>query len=187
MDEFKIIFWIIIALVYLFSRARKKAQQQAPSRRPVSAGEEQDVDMGPKKRPLTFEELLREIEQAKPKEAPPPPPPNPYRPPVKVEPEYVDYDEEIKDETEDLEKTDYDYRNQDKIYEVYEEAKKQAFVRPSLEETVKLQDTIVRFSQFKSYEQRERRNLAEDYLREFKDPNGFRKAFIMSEILRRKF
>lgn len=179
MDELKIIFWIVIALIYLYTR-RKKAQPPVPPSRPA---EEYEAPAPPKA--TTFEELLRDIEQMKKPE--PRPAPSYDRPPAKREPEYVDYDDELEDEKKGLEDAKYDYRNQDKIYDVYDEAKKLAFVRPSLEETVKLEDTIVRFKQFKGYETESKKNLVEVYLKELKDPAGFKKAFIMSEILKRRF
>jgi hypothetical protein len=81
----------------------------------------------------------------------------------------------------------YDYRQHDKVYETYEEAKRQAFNRPSLEETMRVEDTVVKFGKFKAFEQATERDLMAEYLKEFQDPEGFRKAFVMSEILQRKF
>ena len=80
-----------------------------------------------------------------------------------------------------------DYKSDDKIYDVYEEAKKQAFIKPSLEETMKIEDTVMKFDQFKEYKQERVKSPAVAYLKEFNDPEGFKRAFIMSEILKRKF
>lgn len=182
MDELKIIFWIIIGLVYLLSR-RKKSQPPPVPQRPAESHGGYEPPAPPKA--STFEELLREIEGMK--KPGPQPAPSYNRPPAKRESDYVDYDDNLEDEKKVLEDSKYDYHNQDKIYDVYEEAKKQAFVRPSLEETVKLEDTIVRFKQFKGYQTETRKNLVEDYLKELKDPAGFKKAFIMSEILKKRF
>jgi hypothetical protein len=123
-------------------------------------------------RPLTFEELLREITEGK---------------SLEKEPEVVDYDDQVGDEEQDLEEVDYDYKKKDKIYEVYEQAKAQAFVRPSLEETMKLEDTDLRYGKFKEFEEVEKQNVLEKYIADFRDPEGFKKAVVMSEILRRKF
>ena len=178
MDEVKIIIWIVIGLVYLFSRRKKKPVPSDPSRTPES---DHDVDT-PAPQPVSFEELLREIQGMKKPAAPPKPIPEvanekkawePY--PYKVE------------ERKQLEDANYDYRDNDKIYEIYDNATKQAFNRPSLEETVKLKDTIVRFNQFKEYETNTNLSLVEEYVKELKDPKGFKKAFIMSEILQRRF
>jgi hypothetical protein len=94
---------------------------------------------------------------------------------------------ELKQERKILEDTDYDYRKHDDIYDIYENAKKEAFLRPSLEETLKLEDTIVRFNPFKGYQREESRNLAAELAKEIQNPTGFKKAFIMSEILQRRF
>ncbi len=178
MDEVKIIIWIIIGLVYLFSRRKKKPVPSDPSKTPES---DQEFD-APAPQPVTFEELLREI-QGKKKPAPVPQPipsieteKQPWAPfPYKVE------------ERKQLEDKDFDYRDNDKIYEIYDNATKEAFNRPSLEETVKLKDTIVRFEQFKEYDTKGSHNLVEEYMKELKNPKGFKKAFIMSEILQRRF
>jgi hypothetical protein len=177
MDDIKIVIWIIIGIIYLFSR-RKKTVPPPPGRQRTVEPEETDAPSGPA--PKTFEELLREIQGMK------EPTPTPARR-MEPKPEFVDYDDSIEEEKSDLEEVGTDYRKKDNIYQVYEEAKAQAFHRPSLEETIKLEDTIVRFKQFKGYEKHSRPNLANEVLKDFKDPQGFKKAFIMSEILRTKF
>lgn len=170
MDEFKIIFWIIVGLIYLFSRGRKK---NAPPPRRV---QRPDSEPPAPEKTLTFDELLREIESMKqPKPAPQP------------EPAVLDYEEEPVRDEQPVEDTKYDYRQQDRIYEVYEKAKAEAFERPSLEETVKLKDTIVRFSQFRGYEKAPRPKTKDEYLAILRDKDNFRKAFVVSEILKRKF
>jgi len=134
---------------------------------------------------LTFEELLKEIQSSK--TVKPAPRPAERKPePKKRETQVVDYDDDIA-ESEVLEDSNYDYRKQDRIYEVYENAKKQAFHRPSLEESLKLEDTIVRFQAAKPYERPARRGQAEEFRNELKNPQSFKKAFILSEILNRKF
>ncbi len=175
MDEVKIIFWIIIGLVYLFSR-RKKSQAPLP---PAKKSGEQEAEYDAPA-PATFEELLREIQGMKKPEPVAPAKPS-VRPEYEIEPYYA------VPERKQIEDVNYDYRNQDKIYEVYENATRQAFARPSLEETMKLEDTIVRFKQFKGYENEVKPSVLSEYIKELKDPKGFRKAFIMSEILNRRF
>jgi hypothetical protein len=179
MDEFKIIFWIILFLVYIFVR-KKKDNAPIPQRKKPEA-----VPHNPSSgRPLTFEELLKEIQSSK--------MPKPAAGQVfpkqegQRESRRIDYDDDIP-ETKVLEDSNYDYRNQDRIYEVYENAKKQAFERPSLEESLKLEDTIVRFQPAKPYERPARRGHAADLSGELRNPQSFKRAFILSEILARKF
>lgn len=180
MDDLKVILWIVIGLIYLFARKKKKEPEPQRRSRPV---DQEEVQEEPRPVPKTFEELLREIEGTK----QPVPAPMARKP----EPVVVDYDEEIPSQREDYDENipDYrkDYQKEDQIYQVYEQAKAQAFSRPSLEETVKLEDTIVRFKQFKGYEKDTRRTDVGAILKEFRDPQGFKKAFIMSEILKPKF
>lgn len=178
MDDFKIIFWIILGLIYMFSR-RKKADPSANRPRTTETEESASPSFPA---PKTFEELLREIQGMK-EPAPAPRSERTLRP----APEVVDYDDNLGEEEQDLEEKSSYTKREDKIYDVYEQAKAQAFYRPSLEETLKLEDTVVRFKQFKGYEKETRRNIGREFLKEFKDPQGFRKAFIMSEILKTKF
>lgn len=176
MDDIKIILWIVIGLIYLFSR-RKKAEK--PPERQPSRSDEQPVEEA-RPIPKSFEELLREIEGSK---IPAPAPRMERR--LEPEPEVVDYDDNLGEERQ--EELKRDYQKEDRIYQVYEEAKSQAFERPSLEETIKLEDTIVRFKQFKGYEKEVQKNEAHEFLQELRNPQGFRKAFVLSEILKRKF
>ena len=171
MGEIKIIIWIVLGVIYLSSRARKKSTPDSTPR-PVEDYSEE--------KPVTFEELLKEIQGAKVAKA---------QPKAVIEPvgEYqARYDENLKKEEPPLENTDYNYKDQDTIYETYEKAKQEAFHRPSMEETLKLENTIVRFGQFKGYEQQTRPSLAREYGKDLQDRNNFRKAFILSEILNKR-
>ncbi len=188
MDELKILFWIVIALVYLF--ARKKKKPAPPTSSQPADSEEYETQAPTSNKPMTFEDLLREIEGSKKPERNPLPVPKPFvQEPVKPEWQPYNYDEEVIKEKKQkpLEDTNYDYRKHDKIYEEYDNATKYAFLRPSLEETMKIEDTIVRFNQFKGYQTETKSRFRDDLLRELKNPQSFRKAFILSEILQRKF
>lgn len=169
----KVIIWIIIGIIYLISRARKKPENSSP--RPAERHNEPETF----DKPVTFEDLLKEIQAAK----------DPKPQPVLQKTDYVDYDDEIGEEEETLEKTKPNtyYLDKDKIYDTYEKAKQEAFHRPSMEETLKLENTIVRFGQFKSYAQDDRPSLAAEYAKGLREPTNFKKAFILSEILNRRF
>jgi hypothetical protein len=45
----------------------------------------------------------------------------------------------------------------------------------------------VKFGKFKEFEHGKKKNLLDEYVRDFKDPSGLKKAVVMSEILKRKF
>lgn len=170
--------WLIVIVVTLIARAtKKKPQEQSPESEQREMTRPSRPDFNPK--PLTFEDLLREIESSKAPALPPQPPAQTY--------EFKDYDDDIKEEAQDLERTDYDYSKDDQTVLAYEKAKREAFVRPSLEETMSLTDTDVRFAQFKGYQQIEQWVPASNYAKEFQNPESFKKAFIMSEILKTKF
>ncbi len=167
----KIIIWIIVGIIYLISRARKKPETP-PSRPQSTSAETETFD-----KPVTFEELLKEIQSGK----------QPKHQVVPAKTEYVSYDDDLQEERKPLEQTDYNYRDHDKIYEIYEKAKQEAFHRPSMEETLKLENTVVRFGQFKNYAMDDKPSLAAEYAQDLRDPANFKKAFILSEILNRRF
>lgn len=180
-------FWVsvVIAVIYVIARLIKKPETQ-----PKDVGDhrpDRPVKYDPtppntsKPKPLTFEELLREITEAKQSTQPS------YE--SLPEPKYVDYDDNLKDEEEDLEEVHYNkrYKEEERVNTAYEEAKLQAFNRPSLEETLKVSDTQVQFGKFKVFDEQSQRNVLEDYTSNFQDPEGLKKAIVMSEILQRKF
>lgn len=187
--ELKVVFWIIIGLIYFFTKLKKKnpptSSQEEESYRPS-----QDRSTETAKPPITFEELLREIQGTKTEQQQPKPvfydtPKSVLTAPKEVD--YQDYDDDLDTEEKGLEDAGYDYKKEDSIYNTYEQAKSQAFERPSLEESMKLEDTVVKYGQFKGYQQVSHASFLAEYIKELKDPKGFKKAFIMSEIIQRRF
>ncbi len=174
--------WLIVIVITLIARAsKKKAAPGEPDSRPRRTSSQSDDE--PK--PVSFEDLLREIQAAK------APKPVVQSPPKKQE--YTNYDDEW-EEAEVLERADYqhkkaDYsqRKDDEIYSTYEKAKQEAFNRPSLEETLKIEDTKPVFGHFKGYERVEKKNVAAELVKELKSPSGVKKAIILTEILGRRF
>lgn len=161
--------WVIIIVITLIARANKKKEPQSPPFDPSTGND-------PSK-PISFEDLLREIQAAK--------APKPVAQPAKSN--EIDYDDDLEEEAKPIERPEFAYSD-DHIYETYEKAKREAFSKASLEETMKVEDTVVRFSQFKGYQQVEQpTNRLAEYIQELRDPEGFKKAFIMSEILGRRF
>jgi hypothetical protein len=177
MDE-KVIFYIILGIVYfIFTRLKKK---------PAEQGDSQDQDVSPsrpERPPVSFEELLREITEAK---QPKPAEPVSQRfddPVASRKPAYVDYDDDIGEEEESLEKLEFD---EDRITKIYEEAKQQASPGPSLEETARLEDVDTQYGRFKEFEKRQVRKPGSDLGRELRNRSTFKRAVILSEILNRK-
>lgn len=179
MDNIQFWLYLIVGAIYLISRMKKKSQPEEPQdmptyepEKPVRRFEQPVAKPAPTAKALTFEELLREITEGKAESRPT---------------EVVDYDDNLKEEEEDLEEADYDYRKKDTIYQVYDDAKMQAFNRASLEDTMKLEDTDVTYGRFKGFELEEKEDLLAKYLSDLKDPEGFKKAVVMGEILNRRF
>lgn len=185
MDDFKVWFYLILGAIYLISRLlRKKPDTPSPSETPRAETSVPDFEVpqrDDKPKALTFDELLREITQSK-DQAPA------YQPASAPKTDYVDYDDDLKDEEQNLEEVNYEeYYRKEKPSKAYEEAKTAAFYRPSLEETMKIGDTVVNFSKFRVFEEEEKRNLLEEYTADLRDPEGLKKAVVLSEILNRRF
>ncbi|MCA4896336.1 MAG: hypothetical protein ING84_15155 [Cytophagales bacterium] len=174
MDNIQFWIWLIVIIVTFIARAKKKKPEGDTT---TFGGEPIDRRTSPAEKPISFEDLLREIQASK---APQP------APITTKKQEYVDYDDELEEEAV-TERVDYSKRDQDNTFQTYERAKQDAFNRASLEETMKIEDTVVRFGQFKGYQQDTEVNVLAEYVKDLQDPNGFRKAFILSEVLNRKF
>lgn len=171
MDNLQIWVYIILGIVYLIGRAMKKpAQPPVPQK-----GRQGDYEPVDEPKPLTFEELLREITEAK---EPTPPVSRPVQ-------EYVNYDDEFEEEVRP-EPVAYDYRKED-TYKAFEQSKYEAFNRPSYEETMKLEDTKIEFGKFKAFEEERGPSLGAEIASEFADADKVKRAFIMSEIFNRKY
>jgi hypothetical protein len=198
MDVDKYWIYVVLAVIYGATRLLKKDQKkpastprtsnppretpvsrkrELPGRAPASRTLAESVKQQepPKQQPkaMTFEELMREIMDAK------------TTPPRQET--VVNYDDQIGDEAQDLEDVNYDNRKDSEVVATYERAKNEAFFRPSLEETMKLGDTVVSFGKFKEFERKREVNLAEQYLNDFGNLDLIRKAVVMSEILKPKF
>jgi hypothetical protein len=168
MDNLQVWIYIILGIVYLIGRSKKKAPQ--PSGRPSQPQQEAN---GPK--PLTFEELLREITEAK----------EPLPPVVKPVQEFEDYEDELVEEVEP-QRPDYDYRKQE-TYQAFEQSKYEAFNRLSYEETMKVEDTKVEFGKFREFEEEKAPSAAAQIAADFADLDKVKRAFIMSEIFNRRY
>jgi hypothetical protein len=162
----------------------KKPEQEAgtppetarPERRPTIHTEQ---PAGERPRQLTFEELLREITEAKQVQR--------RQPEPLPEPEFESYETEFKEEARSLEQIPYDEAENARIFKVYQDAKNQVFERQSLEETLRLKDTVIDFQKFEAFEKQRQNKLLDDYIRLIRNPQSLRQAVVMSEILKRKF
>jgi cell division protein FtsN len=174
--------WLIVIVITLVARANKKKPQPF-------VPDQNDTPNSPanESKPISFEDLLREIQSAK---APKQQPVKAHQPPKKqvIQPQYdfEDYDDNIEDEIKSLENVPQNYK-EDSIYETYESAKTAAFSRASLEETMKVEDTVVSFGKFKEFKEAESGSIASEYANELRNPKSFKRAMILNEILNRRF
>jgi hypothetical protein len=177
MEDSKFWMYIIFGVVYFlfqFLKKRKPEEGEEPTENQDAPRYPSQDQVPPSQRPrqLTFEELLREITEAK------------TQTPAPTRPEYVDYDDDIPEEAASNEKVAPAFSDSDSV-RIYEQAKAQAFARPSLEQ-LKPEFAEIKFEKFKSFEAEKPAAFLHDYIKELRDPDGFRKAFVMSEILTRK-
>ncbi|HZY82198.1 MAG TPA: hypothetical protein VFE50_21885 [Cyclobacteriaceae bacterium] len=179
--DFQFWVYVIFAVVWVLIRALRKN----PKRQEYQGPAEPETE-SPNK-PISFEELLREIQQSKTPPVSQPEPKPAFKPTPAARSYDVDYDDDIEEEEQDLETIPTRKETEERTTALYEEAKRQAFQRKSLEETMTLADTEMKFSHFKGYEEAPKTSAASEFLKDFKDPEGFKKAFIMSEILKKKF
>ena len=177
MDE-KILFYIVLGIIYfLFSRLKKKKPSDEPE---FDSSEESQPQNGPKT--ISFEELLREITEAK-RPAPSSQPTARKIETYKPEPAYVDYDDNLEEEVKSLEKS---FIDDDRSNKIYEDAKKLAFNRPSLEDTLKLEKVNTEYGKFKQFATKQSDSLLSEYIKELHDPKGFKRALILNEVINRK-
>ncbi len=183
MDE-KIIFYIVLGIVYfIFNALRKKKPEDEPGADQPRPGKGAN-----RPQPVSFEDLLREITEGKVHQEKNQPPVtrqhDTQRLPVPSARPVSTYNTTSEEEENSLEQVIFD---DDRSNRAYEEAKKMAFYRPSLEETMKLDDVDVTYSRFKEFEKKKPDNQLQSYIKELKDPKGFKKALILSEVLNRKY
>jgi hypothetical protein len=182
MDDFKIWFYVIVGVIYLLSRVLK--QKNKPATDFEDDGPAPTETTG--KRPMTFEELLKEITDSKSPQSQTPASQPAMKPEAyKPRPAYVDYDDDLGDEAQDQE--DEEYKPDPRTFDIYEKAKKEAFYRPSLEETMKVEDTKPTYGRFDKFSLKKKGTLLREYTNQLRTKAGFKRAVVLNEILNRRF
>ncbi len=169
MDD--LLYYLLIGVGYVLYSWLTRKRMPAPGTESPPA----ETGKTAPQRQVTFEELLREITEAKAGKSTP----------EVAEVDVIDYDDDLQDEIETLEEITPS-RESVQFTEEYEKAKSMAFNRLSLEETAKLEDTQVSFNRFSVFEHAASRNLLEEYTADLRDTEGLKKAVVLSEILNRK-
>ncbi|HEU5148576.1 MAG TPA: hypothetical protein VFT90_17740 [Chryseosolibacter sp.] len=180
-------FWIYVAIgaIYFLSRFFKKPEEVTgetpePQQPETRRAPRTQVPTTEAPRQMTFEELLREITEAK-QSRPRQPEPAPQPEPV-----YEQYEKELGDEARSLEDVSYNEAETAQRWKPYEQIPATT-ERRSLEETLLLEDRKIEFGKFDAFEQKNRNKLLNDYVRLMRNPESLKQAVVMSEILKRKF
>ncbi len=181
--DFQFWIWLIVIVITLIARANKK-KAPAPPPEEDSVGPRRQSQPERPTKGVTFEDLLREIQGEKALSRTPEPKVEPSKPAKEYE--ITDYDDDIPDEIQDLEDVDYKYNRDEEVLKNYKEAQKQAKLIEKADKSAKV-GKIVRSEHFKEYDLNKRKKPTFDFIEELKDPKGFKKAFIMSEILNKKY
>jgi hypothetical protein len=180
-------FWIyiVIGVIYFLSRLLKKPEQASgdmpnglPQETRRRAESQQPVGEAP--RQLTFEELLREITEGKQAQRRVP------EPEVIVAPR-ESYEKDLGDEARSLEEVEFNEAESARKWKPYEEVPVRSWERKSLEETMRLEDTVVDFRKFEAFQQRNQQKSLDSYIKIIRNPESLKQAVVMSEILKRKF
>ncbi len=183
-------FWIyiVIGIIYFISRMLKKPEASQPPR-PRRTRETADdaAPAEPEPTPVSFEDLLREIMEGKQVQKPRPREvPQPTREPVPM-PMYEAYEQDPGEEARSLEEIDAEEESVAQRWKPYEEIPAGNVERISLEETLRLEDTVVDFKRFEAFERRDERRVSHEYMKILRNPQTLKQAVVMSEILKRKF
>ena len=189
MDDLQFWLYVILGVVYLISQVRKKSKQQQnlPPEKPIdrdtTSTEPQwktETQRSSGQKPISFEELLREIAESKSIKNQPE-----YE--THKQPEYIDYDDNLPDEIQDLEDLEVDHTKNDPVFKKYNEAKNRDYSGYSMEDSRKLESVDMKFGKFKEFEVGAQLNLLDLYLSDLRGPEGMKKAVILNEVLNPKY
>lgn len=188
MDNLQFWLYVIIGVIYLITQVRKKSKEQSiPPQSPVPRKEvsenprwkPEQTSSSPTPKTISFEDLLREITEAKiPKSE------QEYQ--SYEDAEYVNYDDDLTEEGINAEEVVTSTTN-DSIYKELALAKSRDYASESLESSLKLENVKMDYGRFKEFETASNINLLELYTRELRDPEGFKKAVILTEVLKPKY
>lgn len=175
MDRTQLIIYIVFGLIYVLMRVIKnrnapKEQEEANTSAPR-----------PKTKPITFEDLLKELSGVEEEEKPKP---RPTPKPVVVEEPYVHPFSGSKEKPKPAYSKAYSYEEKANTrFDKYKDAKP-----VSLEEKYKSLAVKDRKDEFdEKYHKKETRTMADDVRESLQSPSDIRKAFVLAEVLQRKF
>lgn len=178
MDDLQLLIYIIFIVLFILSRALRKKKPVSPDNAEQNTGGEQASARPASKRPVTFEDLLRELERL---------------PPEKSENE--EWEESKVVESVDQKETE----NQYPTYATYESQEEQSTIDPEyekylkdagmtpLDEQIDIEEPLKkRFEEYR-IQQKEHKQNAARYKQLLKDPETLKDAIILQEILKRKY
>jgi hypothetical protein len=174
MDDIQVLLYIVIGLFYFISKfIKKKPVPQKPVQKPASSAN----DTNAPRRPLTFDELLKEFTQPRQEENE-----------IEVEEEedvFIDTRDEGSKNAEPTYKPQYSFSDA-VTKRNFEESQRLAAASKRIEEAGIEQDTT--FKSFKIPSRKEQKNeVADGVMEMLRDVDGAKRAVILAEIFNRKY
>jgi len=174
MDDIQTLLYLIIAVIYVLARVLRKRKPRVPPQDQADTDLPPVVKQKPKQKPVSFEDILKELTGESKKE----PRPKQEEPPIEME--------KVKEP-----QTTKHFLDED-IEESYQEAVKKAEkVKPRKIETVPegISKSPLKSVHFVAYEVEEVKEnpLAKEIVKMLKDPEDVKKAIVLREILDRKY
>ncbi|WKV11965.1 hypothetical protein [Marivirga harenae] len=182
MEDYKILIYIVLSILYFLFKGRGKKKK--PVTRKRTDAQEADQSSNEKRRPKSFEELLAELsgESQEPEE----------RSKRSKDDEILTDSENIKPLSDQVEErpmhqeiSQEDFENADEtLKELYKKGEK----LKSIDELVDIEEVSTQSDRFRGFEVEKGENLFAKEIREgLSDPESAKKAIVYAEILNRKY
>lgn len=170
MDDISLIFYIILGILYLLSRVFKKKEQEPPLRGPE---EDMERDFGPdtsteRRRPTTFEDLLREFTGQ----------PSQEEQDFPQAPEKTEDDEQRREAIEEVD---------DEVKRVYDKSIRSAENLKTIDELVNIEEEPPKIERRIEEKRKKSSTPSNKYARLLKEKNDLKTAFVLKELLDRKY
>lgn len=167
MEDYKILIYLVLSILYFLFRNKGKKKNQKPS--PQSA---QTNDAPQRRAPKSFEELLRELSGEN-------------QPETAYNETHSELKEEVDERLLDQKIEESELANSDEtLKELYKKGEK----LKSIDELVDFKEVEIASSRFEEFEEKaEENSFAKDIRDNLSDPESAKKAIVYAEIFNRKY
>jgi hypothetical protein len=181
MDDYKILIYVVLSILYFLFKGRGKKKKPVTRKKEQSQSAEQNS--GEKRKPKSFEELLAELsgqDQSKEENT------------EYEEEEILTESKEIKPLSEQVKERPINQQVSQEDYENADETLKELYKKgeklKSIDELVDINEVSAQSDRFKEFEQAENENQFAKEIREgLSNPDSAKKAIVYAEIFNRKY